>query len=131
MKPGAHRSALAVLATGTLCVGVPYWAIPYRQVNLPDALLGPGLAVVAVGALLLCALRLAPFGVALLAAGGAVPAAVFVRIVVEGFRDPTSHNLWPFEMIIAVLVGATVAAAGAGPGWLIARLRSRPPQDPR
>jgi len=131
ITPGGHRSAWAVLAAGTLCVGVPFWTIPYRQVNLPDALLGPGLVVVAVGALLLCALRLAPFGRALLAAGAAVPAAVFLRIVVEVLRDPTSHNLWPFEMIIAVFVGATAAAAGAVPGWVIARLRSRPPRDPR
>lgn len=35
----------------------------------------------------------------------AVPAAmmgfVIIRIVVDGLRDPTSHNLWPFEILMA------------------------------
>lgn len=32
-----------------------------------------------------------------------------------GMRDPTSHNLWPFEVAIAWVVGF----AGAGPGALL------------
>lgn len=35
----------------------------------------------------------------------AVPAAmmafIVLRIVVDGFRDPTSHNLFPFEILLA------------------------------
>ena len=30
----------------------------------------------------------------------AVLAAVIVRIVIDTKRDPTSHNLWPFELIM-------------------------------
>lgn len=28
-------------------------------------------------------------------------AVVVLRIVVDGFRDPTSHNLFPFEILLA------------------------------
>jgi hypothetical protein len=38
---------------------------------------------------------------------------VLGRVVVETFRDPTSHNLWPFEIIIAAVVGFAVACVGA------------------
>ena len=37
------------------------------------------------------------------------------RVVVDTMRDPTSHNLWPFEVVIAFMVGL----AGAVPGALI------------
>ena len=37
------------------------------------------------------------------------------RVVVDTARDPTSHNLWPFEMVIAFALGL----AGAVPGALI------------
>jgi hypothetical protein len=79
-----------------LAVGIPYCMIPYNKVNLPDALPGPGLL--------------------------AVVAAVFLRIVVEGTADPTSHNLWPFEVIIAVGLGFSIAFAGAVIGRLAAKV---------
>jgi hypothetical protein len=36
-------------------------------------------------------------------------------VVVDRTGDPTSHNLWPFELVIAFLVGL----AGTVPGALI------------
>ena len=33
---------------------------------------------------------------------------VILRIIVDGMRDPTSHNLWPFEIL---QVGAVCSAA--------------------
>lgn len=45
----------------------------------------------------------------------AVPAAamgfVIMRIVVDALRDPTSHNLWPFEILIAGSVSTVVMIA--------------------
>lgn len=54
--------------------------------------------------------------------GISVPAAVFVRVVVESVKDPSSHNLWPLELGIALVVGALCALAGAVAGSLIAKL---------
>ena len=82
----------------------------------------PGLLVVAFAALVLRASRAASAWKAIVAAGGSIPAVVMTRVVVDGLRDPTSHNLWPFEVVIAVVVGLAVAGTGVLIGMLVARL---------
>jgi uncharacterized membrane protein len=59
--------------------------------------------------------------------GSTVVAVVFVRVLVEGIQDPTSHNLWPFEVVIALILGFGCAFLGAAAGGLAAALRSRRP----
>ncbi len=51
---------------------------------------------------------------------GAVLTAVIVRVVRDCLSDPTSHNLWPFELIIAAFPAGLGAACGALVGGLIA-----------
>jgi hypothetical protein len=106
-----------------LGAGIPYWLIPYREVNLPSTLLGPGLVIVVLAALLLRACGVAPFWKTARTLGWALAAAVIARVVVEGIRDPSSHNLWPFEVAIALLLGFACSVTGAAIGGLIARLR--------
>jgi hypothetical protein len=36
-------------------------------------------------------------------------------------RDPTSHNLWPIEVMIAMVVGMAIAWPGAAIGELLRR----------
>ena len=106
-------------------VGIPYWQIPYSKASLPSSLYGFGLLVVL---LVSAALRLsskASFTHAFAVVGLAVPAMVMARVAVETFQDPTSHNLWPFEIIIASGVGLSVALAGALLGGLLALARKR------
>lgn len=109
-----------------LSVGLPFWRIPYAKVNLPDALLHPGLSVAVTAALLLCMYRIVPWRRAIRTVTVSVVAAVFARTLIEGIQDSTSHNLWPFEIIIATLVGLTFSASGAIAGSLIAHW-FRPP----
>jgi hypothetical protein len=45
--------------------------------------------------------------------GAAVLCAVFARVVADGMRDPTSHNLWPIELVITAVVGLSASSAGA------------------
>jgi ABC-type branched-subunit amino acid transport system permease subunit len=54
--------------------------------------------------------------------GAAVPAVVTLRVQVDVMRDSTSHNLWPFEVVIAVFVGGVAALAGTLLGTLALRL---------
>lgn len=81
--------------------------------------------------LFMCALGLAGIGAPLWSVwkwrGGwriaaAIPAGVVVfvvlRIVIDTARDPTSHNLWPFEILMA----GTGALLGIGLLWLLRRL---------
>lgn len=112
-----------------LAVGIPYWLIPYNKLNLPDAVLGPGLVVVVISALLLRIYDVAALWKVIWMVGGSVALAVMARVVIEGVRDPTSHNLWPFEVIIALVIGFACSASGAITGSLIARFRPNRPGD--
>jgi hypothetical protein len=79
-----------------------------------------------------------------LAAGAAVPRGWFLfgpcivvflpcKAAVEILLDPTSHNLWPFEMVFYVAF-AMLGAAGAGLGalarWIVTRRRTAEPSAP-
>jgi hypothetical protein len=108
-----------------LSTGLPFWFIPYREVALPTTLIAPALVLPAVCALLLVAYRKALWLRTVLITGASLPVAVLLRIVVEATMDPTSHNLWPFELIIASMLGMVTAGAGGLLGWVVGRIRSR------
>lgn len=109
-------------AVSFFVVGLPYWQIPYNKVNLPNALLDYGLIVVAVAALLARWLGKSSLAKAILVVGASVPAAVIARVMVDTAKDPTSHNLWPFELAIALVIGFAASAVGALIGSVLARL---------
>jgi hypothetical protein len=121
----------ARLFVAFFATGIPYWQIPYAKVSLPDSLLGMGLLVVSVAAALTRAFvkgRLLPV---IFVVGAAVPCAVFARVVFDGIRDPTSHNLWPFELVIAIVVGLIASSAGAFIGSVPALMPRRGSSDQR
>jgi hypothetical protein len=102
-----------------------YWPAFEAKTNLPDALYGAPLAVAALTALADAVLSRRPFARALWIGAAVLPAAVFARVAYDGLRDPTSHNLWPFEIAIAIGVGLPAALAGAVLGWLVLRVTGR------
>lgn len=104
---------------GFVAIGVPYWQIPYNKVSLPNTLYGASLLVVALAAFVARAIGKANLLWVILFAGAAVPAAVLVRVAIETNRDPTSHNLWPFEVIIAMVVGVVCSLGGALTGSIL------------
>jgi hypothetical protein len=77
-----------------------------------------GLVVVGVLAAAARAAGKARFLAVILAVGAAVPAPILARIAVDTAKDPTSHNLWPFEFIIAAVIGVLCSSAGALVGSL-------------
>jgi CDP-diglyceride synthetase len=81
-----------------------------------------GLLVVGVLAAAACAFGKARLLTVIFTVGGAVPAPILARVVVDTAKGPTSHNLWPFEFIIAAVVGVCCSSAGALVGSLPARL---------
>src|SRR5690606_27866981 len=85
----------------------------YGSVNLPGALLAPTLLAVPLAAALLRGSGRCSIVAACSAAGVAVPVAVMLRVIVEVAADPTSHNLWPFEIVLAALLGFPLALLGA------------------
>lgn len=117
---------IAFLA-GFLAIGIPYWAIPYNQVNVPDSLPLSGLLVIVLAAGLLRFFRLCNFLMAIAVAAASAPAAVFVRVAWDTAADSTSHNLWPIEIVLAGMTGLAYALTGAVLGSLLARFFSKPP----
>jgi hypothetical protein len=116
------RAFAACGAAAFLAAGIPWWLAPYNRFTFshPAALLGSiaftGIAAGFAG--------WGPLGLGrtVLAAGGAVPAAVMARVLVDTLRDPTSHNLWPFEVVLAGMFGAFAALAAGLVGRLCRRL---------
>jgi hypothetical protein len=108
---------------------VSYWSIPYRKVDLPNALLSMGLVVVAAAAALTRVFSGRRSARVAWAIGAAVPAVVAARVVADTMRDPTSHNLWPFELVIAMLIGGAAALAGALIGGAVSRMWRPGPED--
>jgi|HigsolmetaAR201D_1030396.scaffolds.fasta_scaffold00268_32 hypothetical protein len=131
MRTTRRRMLVLAFAAGFLAVGIPYWSIPCDSpaFSLPSALPDAGLVVV--GCMAALARVLSPAGLVrtTLAAGASVPAAVMARVVYEVVPDPTSHNLWPFELALAVVPGFGPALAGAVAGGLAARLSRTPGGD--
>lgn len=122
MTPSKHGWLRTAFAASFLAVGVPYWTIPSGGLSLPKALMGPALVIVVLAPLVLRATGAATFPSAVLSTAAAVPAAVMARVIVEGVMDPTSHNLWPFEVAIALGVGVRYALVGAIVGSGVALL---------
>lgn len=119
----------ALCVAALLCVGIPYWLVPYHDVNLPSSLSPAGLIVVAFAALVIRAAGIGRLGLAVAGPATMVVSAVALRVAVEVSSDPTSHSLWPFELMIAAVVGGLWACFGGGLGWLLARIAVRPARE--
>jgi hypothetical protein len=116
-----------LLITCAICffaVGIPFWIVPYYQVNLPTSLSDISLLVVALAAFLVRHRKAIDFWMGASFVGMTVPGVVMIRIIVETTKDPTSHNLWPFEVIIAAFFGYAYALAGTIAGHFYAKFTS-------
>jgi hypothetical protein len=122
MKPKLSKWLVGGCVASFLAVGLPYWQIAYSDVELPTTLVTPALIVVALAAAIARALGESRFIACVLAIGVTIPAVVMARVVVDTAVDPTSHNLWPFEVVLSGFVGVLVAASGTVvgsiPKWL-------------
>ena len=103
-------------------IGIPYWLVPYSQLSLPNAVMGPGLAVIFLLALFQRMYAVAPFWKVTWALGGSVALVIIARVIVDAMRVPIFHSRWAFEVIIALLTGCACSATGAIAGSLLAKL---------
>jgi hypothetical protein len=120
--PEILRRAAVVFAAFVGC-GLMLWPIPYKQVSLPgnpspSQLLLMGGVIAFVAAFFLRA----GFAAAWFPVPAGFALAVIARVAVETWSDPTSHNLWPFEVVILGGIGAAASLAGVAFARLIQRL---------
>ena len=113
-----------VVAVSALIFGSVYWTQDHRDLDI--GAIGLALYLVAmVPVAVLRATRTAPFLLAAATLPAGLVLAVVVRIAVDVMGDPSSHNLWPFEVVIAAVVGGFWGLLAAGVGELALRTRTR------
>ncbi len=123
MNPGTVAPLSLAFFASFLVVGVPYWSIPLNQLELPRDIWGFGLVASAAFAVAASVLgRVRAWGAGL-AVAAAAPSAVLVRVIFDVARDSSTHNLWPFEVALALGPGLLAGLAGTLVSALIARLR--------
>jgi len=119
------RWTIATVFLGFLAGGLPLWPVPYDSIDLssPEFL---GLWIVAgtiAGGL---PAALSTFSMHRTAGllGSGFGMAVLARALFEMIQDPTTHNLWPFEVAISVAVGLLAGIGGSLLVYLV-RLRKK------
>lgn len=107
-------SNLYILLIALLASGFTYWFIPYKQVNLLETyFLIRWINISIFTGLLGVLLFKRPMIQASLMTSLGFLVAVFGRIIIEVIQDPTDHNLWPFEIILALILSFPTALLGA------------------
>lgn len=122
MESATKKHLIIAFFLSFFTVGIPYWRIPYNTVNLPEALPVFGLIVAGGVAMMLRLQTTATFWQIIKVITASVPASVFARVVWDGFKDPSLHNLWPFEIAVVLPIGFACAFTGALAGSLIATM---------
>ena len=54
--------------------------------------------------------------------GAAVPCVAMARVLVDIARDPTSHNLWPIEVVMMAALGFGLAFVAGSLGLALRRM---------
>jgi len=118
-----HRSFWlgASFAAGLLLTGIPYWCLPYNADYLADPLILLGFGGLGVATAMLVYSGTTGLARSFWTMLAAFPAAVAIRVAVDVAKDPTDHNLWPFELII----GAVFSLVAVVPGLLVGLLLRR------
>jgi hypothetical protein len=104
-----------------LAMGIPYWQTPYEKLSLPDSLYAPGLLLAFICAIVFCVFNTRLVWSAAVF-GCCAPVVVATRIILDVCRDATSHNLFPFELAIAVMLGFLISGIGAMLGTGVRKL---------
>ncbi len=118
----SRTRAWIALAVATLVLGYFWWLPAYSELDLSSLFLPFAVTSFLIAAIV--AVR--DYRESLLYAafvGSAGPTAVMIRVVVEVIQDSTSHNLWPFELVIAVLMTLPAALVGGFLGSWLRRLK--------
>lgn len=112
---------LLAFAAVVLAAGIPYWRLPYDEINRGHFAILPGALLLGLLTLILVAAEVARVKAIAVTMLLCVPAIDVVSIVKDTTADPTSHNLWPFEFAIAAISGALVVVpavlAGLAARW--------------
>ncbi len=108
------KRSLATIGLAFLGAAITHWYIPYEQVSLiaKSFIITWFVIAFVTGALGVMLMKRAVRESSLLVTAGFV-LAVFLRVIFEILKEPTSHNLWPFEILITILIALPASMLGA------------------
>jgi hypothetical protein len=116
---------LIIFAVAVVSSGLPLWLLPYGEIEIPNIWLLPGLMVILPLAAGTRLLELARTWATVGTLAGAMGAANMLRIAWDTAADPTSHNLWPFEIVLTVSAGVAFSLIGCVLGTVLGYLWRR------
>jgi hypothetical protein len=108
-------------------VGIPWWSIPYDESwsGLETLFFCLGMLSVTIATAFARIFGHIGFYFTIPFIGASVPSAILARVIVDTIRNPTTHNLWPFEIFIGEAYGVFCASLGALLGTLFVWLTKR------
>jgi hypothetical protein len=119
MKP---KPFVLLLITATIVVGMFTWFSSNHEHNNDFTL--PGILTMLLALVFSIATRLEILKIIFATTGG-VLLSLIIKIIIDGYYDPTSHNLWPFEIIIVGFLILVACVVGVLPGVLFRLLKKR------
>jgi hypothetical protein len=133
-RPGDWPWPAVVASICALAIAVPYWSVDYADVEDGglNAFGWPVAAIVGAAALALAGLRLGRKLEIVVALCAPAPVAVIGRVLIDTADDPSTHSLWPLEIVLAIGISLPPVLAGVAIGWAMRLLgdRSRHPSAP-
>jgi|SRR5215475_12294972 len=125
MKNLGFAWVLLAFAVVVLAAGIPYWSVSYDELNRGHFAVLPGAVLLGILTLFLVAADVAPIKRIAWTMLLCVPTIVAVSIAKHTAADPTSHNLWPFELLLAAISGAVIVLPalllGLAARWAVTR----------
>ncbi len=121
------KNSILVVCLGFLAAAVPYWPIPYDEIQMTATpfVLKWAVGSFATGVLATSFLKGDVLSSSINVLFGFL-LAVIARIVFDCIQDPTNHNLWPVEVMVTAVVAFPSAWVGALVGsFLKNRIQSK------
>ena len=103
-----NKGRILFVLTGILICGIPLWVVDYQHYQMNSIYFKASCAAFGVIALLLFIFTSHRFKEIFLFAAIAHVAALFIKIIQDCIPDPTNHNLFPFEIAIALIIDVAI-----------------------
>ena len=121
-----NKIVILIIFVGIMAGGLSYWFNPYNELSLLGIsiykLMGAGAFLSSLSLTLI--LNEKPWKIALLITTGII-IGIMCRIIFDGINDSSTHNLFPFEIIIALFVSVPSAFIGSYLSVLIKYVKSK------
>ena len=121
-----NKIVILIIFVGIMAGGLSYWFNPYNELSLLGIsiykLMGAGAFLGSLSLTLI--LNEKPWKIALLITTGII-IGIMCRIIFDGINDSSTHNLFPFEIIIALFVSVPSAFIGSYLSVLIKYVKSK------